>query len=195
MRSTSELPVKPRRIKHTQTWQELFEKAFEAGESIPGLDGEDEIPEWPQRWAKSKGKDWRVPDVDTYLLAKPFYTDILPQLADKGHRERWRKEVVPRIAEFRNFMELHHNELIDENTAMAMAIEELESLIDGKVSELSRRRPLPAPEITLLGLLELLNSLQSGKLEPLEAYSRSLKVGASLLEPRKFEAILYSLRK
>ena len=192
---TSELPVKPQRIKHTQTWQEHFEKALDAGESIQGLDREGEIPEWPQKWAKGKDKDWKVPIIDTYLTAKPFYTDIVPQLADKGHRTRWKEEVLPLIPYYRYLMERHHIDLYDENMAMASAIEDLESRVEGKAIELTGCPPFPSLDNALLGLLSLQYSLLAGELEPLEAYSRSLKVGASLLEPRKFEAILYSLRK
>lgn len=189
------MPAKPRRIKHTQTWQEHFEKAFEAGESIQGLDGDGEIPEWPQKWARGKDKDWKVPIIDTYLTAKPFYTNILPQLADNGHRKRWQEEVLPLIPDYRYRMERHHNDLFDENMTVASAIEDLESLVEVKTIELPGCPPLPAPDNALFGWLSLQYSLLAGELEPLEAYSRSLEVGASLLEPRKFEAILYSLRK
>ena len=98
----TQIPEKFQRFRYTQTWFERFDEILEAGESLEGLDKESEIPEWAQRWTRSKDKEWRAPAVDTYLLAKPFHTGTFLQLADKGHRERWRRDVLPRIPELRN---------------------------------------------------------------------------------------------
>ena len=186
------LPSSPERIRYAQTWGEAHDKLYEAGEELQSLDKDGEIPSWPI--ILTGKKDWELPIEDIYILTRVFCTEIVPQLATKGHRPKWQQRMVPRIPEIRDFMELHHNALHNENTDFASGIAVLENLVNEEALDLPCCPSSPSPDVALLDLWTLLDSLESGAIEPFEALLESLEPGASFLESPKFDLLLRSFR-
>ena len=184
------LPTKPARIGYRQTWEGVHEFLLEAGEGLKGFDKNGEIPDWPRSIAGQR--DWDLPLRDVYVLAREIYTEIVPELATKGHRQRWQNEMLPCIPEILNVMEMHHNDLYDENTAMSSAVTELETFVDEVIPELQNRPLHLLPTQSLLDIWQLLDLLESGELSPYEVLPQSLESGKLYLEPTKFETILSS---
>ena len=149
----SKLPKKPMRISYTQTWEGVYEVLFEAGQPLKGVDKNGEIPDWPG--VSAGRKDWDLPLRDVYVLARDFYTQIVPQLATKGHRPRWQNEMLPCIPEVLNLMEMHHNDLYDENTAMASSVAALEAYVEEVVPELEHRPLHPHSDPVFIGPLAI----------------------------------------
>jgi len=189
----SKLPTKPMRISYAQTWEGVHEVLLEAGEALKGVDKNGEIPDWPR--LRAGNKDWDLPLSDVYVLAKDFYTQIVPQLATKGHRQRWQNEMLPCIPEILNMMEMHHNDLYDENTAIASSVAALEAFVGEVVPELDHRPLHPLPTQSLLDLWHLLDQIESGGLLPSDLLSRSLESGKLYLGPEMFEAMLSSFSR
>ena len=184
---THKPPTKPNRIEYTQKWEAANSMKYESGDNLT------EIPEWPKKQAVTR--DWSGPVPDNYILARMFYTQIAPQFEAQVHRQTWQHEMLPRISEIRCLMELHHNDLYEENTAIASAVTELEALADETTFNEQCLPTKPQPDVSLLDLWSLLDSMESEEVGPSEILERSLHSGEPLLESRKFEELLKSFSR